>query len=349
MKDGMSERLGERPSRPGYRLQATGFRGAQAMLFGQRPWSPESGARSLFGLALAVSLFVVPGSSRGDAASPARVVSINGVVTAGGKPVSTPGRQLRALAPGEVLQVGSGATAQLLLRGSLGVGLMGQATVTVSGKEADVEVAALNNGAVRLGGKGGSLTYKGWRVELASAGASVILHGGRLYVLGGTALVRMPRVLAPRPVAPPAPPADDEPGRASTSTSTSTPVPEPAPVLPTTTTLAAGKAMALADRIRPATAGATPPTAVLRGTSDHGVPAPWRPGLGGVSAEDVKQARVWMQAEQQAQRETAACGCTEGGGAQGGALGGKGADTGDVQKSVTVIKIKINGVPKKSK
>lgn len=303
-------------------------------------------------LATVALLLVLPATALGEGATPARVVSVIGKVTANGNALKTDdSTRLSAVAPGTMLQVSGGAVAQLMLRGSLSVGIMGQATVTVGGKSADVEVHQ-SEGAVRLGGAGGSLTVKGWRVALAPAGASVILHGSRLYVLEGTALVQMPRVVTPKPV----PPASEEPGQPGMSTSTSTsastttaPPSPPAPVLPTTTTLAAGKAMALSLKIVPATAGATPPTVVLRATSAHGTPAAWMPGLGSVSLQDVQQARVWMQAERQAQRETAACGCTEGGGAQVGALGGKGVETGNVQKTTTVIKIRIDGVPKKGK
>ena len=107
--------------------------------------------------------------------------------------------------------------------------------------------------------------------------------------------------------------------------------------------------MPLGLKITAATAGAKPPLDVLRGTASHGTPPPWTPDLAGVSLEDVKEARTWMQGETQAQRETAACGCTEGGGAQGGSLGGTGVETGTVQKTVTVIKIRIDGIPKKGK
>ena len=299
-------------------------------------------------------LLALPGAAIAGPTAPARVITITGEVTSGGKPVKTNATQLTAVSRGTPLLVTSGATAQLMLRGSLAVGIMGQADVIVGGWTADVEVRQLA-GAVRMGGNGGSLTIKGWRVELASTGASVLLHGNRLHVLEGTALVRMPMVKAPPVVPRPAPaaatlPGQPEPGKPEASKiAAETVTPPPAPVLPTTTTLAAGKAMALGLKIVPATAGAPPPAAVLRATSSHGVPAPWTPGLGGVSIEDIRQARIWMQGEQQAQRETAACGCTEGGGAQGGALGGKGLETGNVQKTVTAIKIRVEGVPKKSK
>ena len=303
-------------------------------------------------LATVALLLGLPAMAYGDGVTPARVVSVTGKVTANGKPMAATDTQLSAIAPGTALQVTGGAVAQLMLRGGLSVGLMGQVQVIVGGKAADVELHQLA-GAVRMGGAGGSLTVKGWRVELAPTGASVILHGSRLYVLEGTALVRMPRVVAPKPVAATTDTEPGQPGGPGTGTNSGTgttvsAVP-PVAVLPTTTTLAAGKAMALGQKIVPATAGVTPSTAVLRATSSHGMPAPWKPGLGGVSLQDVQQARVWMQAERQAQRETAACGCTEGGGAQGGALGGKGVETGNVQKTITVIKIRIDGLPKKGK
>lgn len=294
-------------------------------------------AFSLF--VVGVLLLALPTAALADKPLPVQVVTVQGTVTAGGHQVTTSGSQFTAVAAGSPMDVAPGASAQLLLHGgSLSVGVLGHAQLILGVAKTDVQVTRLD-GAVRMAGAGGALTVQGWRVELDQAGASVLLHKGCLYVLGGTALLRMPPVKVITP--PPAPaPAPDQPAIAA---------PPPAPILPTTTTLAAGKSMPLGLKIVPATAGARPPLEVLRGTASHGTPAPWTPALAKVSKDDVKAARVWMQAETQAQRETAACGCTDGGGAQGGSLGGAGVETGNVQKTVTVIKIRIDGVPKKGK
>ena len=296
---------------------------------------------------LAALVLVLPGTARADDSAPVQVVSLAGAATANGAPLQA---ARPTMAPGTSLQVSAGGVAQLLLRGKLSVGILGQAEVAIGGKGADVEVRSLH-GAVRLAGAGASLSVKGWQIVLANSGGSVVLHAGRLYVLAGSAILRMPTIKAPPPpeaaAEPPAP--IPLPGKTPAPASAQVMPPlQPPPVLPTTTVLAAGKSMPLGLKITPATAGATPPEAVLRLTGSHGAPAPWDPGLGAVSLDDVRRAQVWMQAEQQSQRETASCGCTEGGGAQGGALGGKGVETGNVQKTIAVIKIRIDGVPKKS-
>lgn len=267
-------------------------------------------------IAASMLLLLSPNVVRSE---PARVVSVTGQILVDGNPLpSSDQAGLVAVRPGATVKLPRDATLQLL-QGNLSVGLLGAARLTLGPGAAGVKVHELQ-GAVRMAGAGGRLSFQGWQVELASKGAAVLLAGQRLYVLEGSALVRLP----PPPVAP------------------------AAAVLAWTTTLAAGKAMPLGSAIVAATAGAVPPPRVSRLTASFGDPAPWVPRVvGQVSLEDVKQAQQWMQSERQAQRETASCGCTEGG-AQGGHMGGSKVETGNVQANTGVLKVRIHGIPRKA-
>ena len=75
-------------------------------------------------------------------------------------------------------------------------------------------------------------------------------------------------------------------------------------------------------------------------------PAAWAPPVAEVKLEDIQQAEGSMQRERQAQRETAACGCTEGGGAGDGVGDGKGGSTTTPETFSTPVLVKVRGVPK---
>lgn len=281
--------------------------------------------RSVLLLLLPLALPAI--TARADAPGNARVISVIGSASARGQAVSAGA----SLAPGSTLDVGRGAVVQLLFGDHLSAGIAGPTRVQLSSQQAHVVVHD-EGGAIRLCGANGLLRTGGWSVALGARGAAVMLHGGALYGLRGEAMVRLSMLGAGKL---------SGVGRLLGLTGQGT-------IAPTFKQLGAGQVMRLAGigNSMQASPGAAPPR-VQQLTARYAPPAPWRPRVGQVSTADVRQARRWMQRERQAQRETAACGCTEGGGAQGEHLGGKGLEGSTAEQKHAVVRVRVVGVPRK--
>lgn len=270
--------------------------------------------RRLMLIALVLLLVSPPSvaAARTEAQAPGpalQLISLVGQAHVDGKPVKA--RQ-GALATGGplALTLSPGAVAQLII-GSVSVSVSGPGTLRLIDPHRAV-MAYSGTGALRLAG--GPAHVRAGRISLSLlAGSCVILEGEALFIVAGEVLVSSSRSKAPP------------------------------------TRLKVGQVQVPAGQWSPGLFNAEGGARLQRQLDAFQAPAIWTPNVTEFSLDDIQRAEGSAQRERQAQKETAACGCTEGGGAQGGALGGKGLETGNVQKTVTAIKIRVEGVPKKSK
>jgi hypothetical protein len=94
---------------------------------------------------------------------------------------------------------------------------------------------------------------------------------------------------------------------------------------------------------------AAPTRDVLKLSRTYQLPPRWDPPGPSVNLGAIQKARGLMQKERQREREAASCGCTEGSGAGGGFDVGGGEGGPSIENRTAGLRVRINGLPRKTK
>lgn len=210
------------------------------------------------------------------------------------------------------VRVSDGSVVQILLDEHWAVGLVGPLRVRMDSSQGQISLLE-DSGTVRLAGKGGVLsTRDGWQIKLISDDASVLFSTKKLFVLRGKVVCAPPSRSASRPTP-----------RTLSSAQTAR--------------LGSDGALQLIDD--------SPDPALVMQSQAYQPPAPWTPQVTRFSQDLVRQASAWTQQQQQAAKEMATCGCTEGSGSGVGPVDGPDALKPPEQRRAT-IRVRVRGIPR---
>jgi hypothetical protein len=220
-----------------------------------------------------------------------------------------PARAGIMLRPAATLQTRAGGVVQVLIGWRLALAAGGRCTLQL---KPEGLVVRSDHCLLRLSGASGSLELAGWRLKLGQGGGTLMLDGERLFITAGRVHLRAAG------------------GKAYQ--------------------LRAGQATDLAVGGPAVALGRAAPThRVLQLSRTFQPPPPWAPPGQAVDLSVIQRARGQMQQAQQREREAASCGCTEGG-STGGGIGTAGPDGGpSIEARTAGLRLRINGLPRKTK
>ena len=240
-------------------------------------------------------------AQRALAAPTSEVLSVVGVARAEGRLLAA-GQRVKAGATVEL--VSHDAVVQLLLADRLAVGLCGRATARLLGPGGDLELSS--SSVARVAGRG-TVSMGQRRVTVAPDGV-VVVHGGRLYVVEGSASVARD---GSREVVGP------------------------------------GYALSMLRPGGPGARRRQVPEGVAARTLVYQPPSPWSPGEEAVEVgAQVHRAQKRVRARQQRARELATCGCTEGSGP--GVSVDRGPNQTSIEGRRGTLRVRVRGVPRRS-
>ena len=165
---------------------------------------------------------------------------------------------------------------------------------------------------LRLSGTGGVLELGGWRLTLGQGVGTLLLDSGRLFITAGRVHLRAAGGQAYQ--------------------------------------LKAGQATDLAVGGPAVALGRAAPThRALTLSRTYQQPPVWDPPGPAANLGAIQKARGLMQKERQREREAASCGCTEGSGAGGGFDVGAGEGGPSIENRTAGLRVRITGLPRKTK
>ncbi|MFH1130165.1 MAG: hypothetical protein V1754_02445 [Pseudomonadota bacterium] len=259
-------------------------------------------------LLLLLFLLPIPRKAAGDI----QVVSIVGHAAVGESAM----RKDAILEANEILNIAKGSIVQLLVDNRVALSLCGPAKVKI--ERDPIQLMFLEGEKFRVAGTGVAMLKRGWRIELGSDGASVLLFGQTLYVLFGKATVHL------------------EPRSRDSKTASEK-----------NYEIVAGQIGVVGEEGQMVVKQGRPEPWILKQTLIYEPPAIWFPQVGQVTLSQVDRAEKWTQEQLKTDREMVSCGCTETSDSSGGPVSGQGPSIDPLEKRNTTIRVRINGMPPK--